>query len=438
MFAASWLAASSAEANGRFPAAGQIVVDPSDPAHILVRTTYGLLSTRDRGATWDWICEEAVGYSGILDPPVAITADGTVLAGVFNGLSIARGDSCGWAFVSGELTSRYVVDVSTEKGTPEASVALSSNGLGNSQFVTRLWESPHNAMTWVQAGVDLPSDFLGLTVDVAPSDPAHVYASGLIAVGAGEYVGAIARSFDRGQTWEPLPIPESDATTGPYLAAIDPGIPERLYLRVDGEPGRLLASSNGGETWDEIFVGAGKLKGFALSPDGTTVLVGGDKDGIWRAASATLDFEKVSDVAVECLTWFGADVYACASEFRDGFTIGVSVDEGATFTAMHHLPCVRGPLACDPASTVATVCGGAWPPIAATLDWASCNGQGGGSAISSGGAPPSPEAETGEGCGCRTAPVAPRTALALGLCLAALILRIRRRRSRPPRIQPSK
>ena len=350
----------------------------------------------------------------------------------FDGLSITHGDSCSWAFASPELTSKFVIDVSTEKQTPAASVALSSDGHGNNQFTTILWGSPDNGVTWAKVGNALPLDFLGLTLDVAPSDPSRLIASGLAAVRDGKYLGVVERSIDRGQTWERSFIPASDAGTGPYLAAIDPVMPERIYLRIDGAPGRLLASSNGGETWDEIFVGQGSLKGFALSPDGATLLVGGDKDGVWRAATATLDFEKVSSVAVECLTWSGAEVFACASEFIDGFTIGVSLDEGTTFTALHHLPCLRGPLACAPGSSVDAVCVGAWPSIATTLDVASCaQGQGGGGASSSssgGGPPPAPETDDGGGCGCRVVPAGDRAAAGLGLCFVALALRARRRR----------
>jgi photosystem II stability/assembly factor-like uncharacterized protein len=425
---ASLFAAAPAEANGRFPAAGQIVVDPADPSHLLVRATYGLLTTRDGGASWDWICEQAVGYGDTLDPPVAITADGSVIAGVFDGLSVTHGDSCGWKLVGGELESKFFIDVSTERETPAASVAFSSNGLGNNAFQTRLWESPDNAVTWTQAGADLPADFLGLTVDVAPSDPTRVYASGLAAIGGGEYVGALERSMDRGQTWERFPVPGSNAGTGPYIAAIDPAMPDRVYLRLDGEPGKLLVSEDAGETWDEAFVGQGKLKGFALSPDGATVLVGGIKDGVWRASATALTFEKVSEVAVECLAWAGAGVYACASEFMDGFTIGLSTDEGATFEPIHHLPCLRGPLECDPASEVGAVCPSQWPVVAATLNQASCYGAGGAGGSSSGGGSP-PPTSMASGGGCQATPAGGGMAAAFGLCFAALMLRtIRRRR----------
>lgn len=427
---AAALAAQAAEANGRFPAAGQIVVDPGDPSHIVVRATHGFLTTRDAGQNWDWICEQAVGFSGEVDPPIAITADGSVLAGVFDGLSVAHGETCDWPFIGGDLTKRYVVDVSTERQDPEASVALSSNGLGNNAFLTRLWASPDNAVTWAQAGVDLPADFLGLTVDVAPSDPMVVYSSGLVAVGGGMYVGAVERSIDRGQTWERFDVPGSDSSTAPYLAAVDPVNPERVFLRLDGEMGKLFVSPDGGETWDLVFTGEGKLKGFALSPDGATVLVGGEADGVWRAPAATLEFVKVSEVAVECLTWAGAGVYACASEFTEGFTIGLSTDEGETFSPIHHLPCLRGPLACDPATSVGRECPSQWPVLSAILDQPSCYGAGGGSSTSStsGGMPSLPPGDGAGGCGCRTAPADEGMVAALGLGMAALVLRVRRRR----------
>jgi hypothetical protein len=43
----------SAQANGRFPSAGHVEVDPADPAHIVLRATYGLVVTRDGGSRWD-------------------------------------------------------------------------------------------------------------------------------------------------------------------------------------------------------------------------------------------------------------------------------------------------------------------------------------------------------------------------------------------------
>src|SRR5262245_56848508 len=95
------LASGTASANGRFPAAGQVVVDPGDAKHIVLRTTYGILQTTDAGQTWHWICEQAVGYGGVEDPSMAITVDGTVLAGIFEGLSASHDRGCTWALAKG-------------------------------------------------------------------------------------------------------------------------------------------------------------------------------------------------------------------------------------------------------------------------------------------------------------------------------------------------
>src|SRR5262245_37707256 len=75
-------------ANGRFPAAGQVGIDPGDARHVVLRTTYGLIQTTDSGSSWRWICEQAIGYGGTEDPAMAVTGDGTVLAGTFMGLSV--------------------------------------------------------------------------------------------------------------------------------------------------------------------------------------------------------------------------------------------------------------------------------------------------------------------------------------------------------------
>src|ERR1700677_273630 len=79
--------AAPARANGRYPASSQLAVSPKDPSVMLVRATYGLLPSFDGGKTWSWVCEEAVGYDSEEDPTMAFTSDGTLLAGLFEGLS---------------------------------------------------------------------------------------------------------------------------------------------------------------------------------------------------------------------------------------------------------------------------------------------------------------------------------------------------------------
>lgn len=422
-------------ANGRYPAAGQIAIAPSDPSTILVRATYGILLTKDGGQRWDWICEGAVGFTGSEDPMVSFTADGTMLAGIFEGLSVSQDGGCGWSFAGGGLAQHYVVDLAVDKVDPHDGVLVISNSAGQDDagqpvFLGQLWATADDGKTWAQAGVDLPQQFLALTVDTAPSDPNRVYASGRM--GPPQYPGVLQRSDDRGATWQTLPIPGSDDTHLPYIGAIDPNDPDVVYVRLDGAPSdQLVVSKDGGQTWTKVFDGQGDLLGFALSPDGATVAIGGDKDGVWTAPASTLSFAKAGSVGAKCLTWSKDGLYACADEFIDGFTAGVSKDEGKTFTPIMHLSALCGPLACGAETSVGSMCAAQWPATAATISATGCDQPDGGSSSSSSSSSGSSSSGGGgdDGGGCSCAYVAPAAGAAWMTSAAALIgLAIRRRR----------
>jgi hypothetical protein len=192
--------AAPAQANGRYPAAGQIAIHPTNPDVLLVRATYGLLFTTNGGQSWSWICEPAVGYGGVEDPMMAFTADGTLLAGVFEGLSIGQPDGCNWSFAPGGLANKYVIDLAADKVHPENSVLIISNHVGQSDagapiVLTQLWQTSDSGKTWAQSGVNLPPGFLGLTVDTAASNPNRIYLSGRN--GPPDYLGVVERSDDR-------------------------------------------------------------------------------------------------------------------------------------------------------------------------------------------------------------------------------------------------
>jgi photosystem II stability/assembly factor-like uncharacterized protein len=381
--------ASPAHANGRYPAAGLIAIHPSKPDTILVRATYGSLLTKNGGQRWSWICEPAIGYGGFEDPMVSFTADGTILAGIFEGLSISHDLGCQWDFAPGGLSGKYVIDLAVDKVDPTKGVLIISNSAGQDDagapvFLTQLWETTDSGKTWAQAGVNLPKEFLGLTVDTAPSDAKRVYVSGRY--GPPDYLGAIHRSDDRGATWQKLLIPGSDDVHLPYIAAIDPHDPDIVYVRLDGDPtDQLIVSKDGGMTWNKVYESKGDLLGFALSPDGATVAIGGDKDGLLTSPASSLAFTQASTVGVKCLTWSAAGIYACADEFVDGFTAGVSTDQGKTFTPIMHLAELCGPLECAADTSVGMTCTAAWPATQATIMAKPCDGSGGSGSTSGSG-----------------------------------------------------
>lgn len=425
----------SARANGRYPAAGQIAVHPKDPSVMLVRATYGLVVTHDTGKSWSWLCEGAVGYGNVEDPMMAFTSEGTLLAGLFEGLSAGSGDACQWTFYP-PLKDKYVIDLALDKVDPSKGVLIISNSVGQDDagapiFLTQLWQTADAGKTWAQAGVDLPQQFLGLTCDTAPSDPQRVYVSGRY--GPPDYPGVIERSDDRGATWQKLTIPGADSTHLPYIGGVDPTNHDVVYVRLDSDPSdALLVSKDGGLTWMTSYTAKGKLYGFAISPDGATVAIGGDKDGVLTAPAATLQFTKVSDVGVKCLTWATSGLYACADEFKDKFTAGVSADQGKTFTALMHLPDVC-PLVCPQAdSPVNTQCPVAWASTSSTIG-ATCGldaGTGGGGGGGADGGRP-PDAGSSGSCSWSFPDSGAGGAAALSAVgFAAAWLRARRRRAR--------
>ena len=399
------LAPATARANGRFPDAQQLVVDPGDADHITVQTTYGFIITRNGGGNWTWSCEQAASYSGILDPPIAIVDGGVLLAAVFDGLSVASPDGCNYAFVGGDLLDRFFVDVSTLKQDPTHVIALSSDGLGGNTFDTQVWASNDAAATFQKRGVALPESFLGFTLDAAIDDEDLIYLSGFDVVTSSSYVGSLAVTTDGGATWELKPIPGSENDSGPYIAAIDPNDHDTVYVRLDSLKGQLLVTHDQGDNWETIFEGQGSLLGFALSPDGSEVRVGGDVDGIWGAPTSTFEFESVNDVAVRCLTWTSDALYACGREALDEFTVAKSLDGGVTFEPIHHLSCLDGPdPACESGTTIYDECTEPWAAQQQIIQTELCEAAaGGGGAGGGGGAPAADGDDAGDGCSCRDA-----------------------------------
>jgi hypothetical protein len=356
---AALLVSGSAHANGRFPAASQLVEAQDDPDHVFVQVTYGFMSTRDGGTTWGWTCEKAVGYVGDVDPPIAIAEGGVSFAALFDGLARSSPDGCDWQWTPGGPDGRYAVDVSTKKGDLRDVILLTSDGLGSNDFDTRVFRSSDAGATFTQTSGDLPSNFVALTVDIAPTEAARVYITGLYAQGEGVYEGVFGRSDDGGATFELTPMEGSANDSAPYLAAVDPTDADVLYVRLAGGTGTLLRSGDAGATFDTIFEMEGSLLGFALSPDGQKIALGGDTIPLHRGSS-TGDFTQVSAVLPKCLTWTDRGLYACGSETSEGFTIGISYDEGATFEELYSRFCTEGPVECPAGTSLGDTCGPEW------------------------------------------------------------------------------
>jgi photosystem II stability/assembly factor-like uncharacterized protein len=380
------MSALPALANGRFPRAERLLENPVSPGEISIAGTYGILTTRDRGANWYHVCEASFSlqdaYLG--DPLLDLMADQSLLVGVQTSLNLSKDGGCQWTPVLA-ADSTYVMDDAIARSEPATVLALLWNYQGGTVTYS-LAQSLDGGVTWGPVGAPLPADIV-YTLDVDPHDAEHLYATGLV-----QGAGQLFLSHDRGATWSTRPIPNTDASRAPYIAAIDPLAPEKIFVRTDAwvemngaltADDALLYSADGGATWTHLFQSRAKLLGFALSPDGSTVLLGyGDPQegagqvvpgpfGVFESATDRFAFEQVYEGRVGCLAWTASGIYVCGSQSFDGFELALAspadlAADASRWTPLLELDQVRGPLACD-AGTTGAVCSSAWEVACATF-----------------------------------------------------------------------
>jgi photosystem II stability/assembly factor-like uncharacterized protein len=348
----------SAHANGRYPKADQLQIAPDDTRFLAVRTTFGLLVSEDSGKSWDWVCERAVGYSGVQDPTLGMMAQGTIVASLAEGVARTADRGCNWAFSDAQLGDSPVIDLTVRKDSPSHALALvwDAQQLG---YSSRILASADNGRSFLPYGTPIDPTVLVTTLDVAPTNPHRVYASGTRSAD-GVRSALLFASNDDGQHWTEYTLPfEPKLEQGVYIAAVDPEDADTVYLRTSSATvGRLLVSHDGGEHVSVLH--SGSLLAFALSPDGKQLYFGGE-DGLYSGLASATEFERRASVRVLCLAATADTLYACSDEYS-GFTVGASSDDGFTFDPLLHLKTVRGPLPCSAAQ-----CEGDWPLVRAQL-----------------------------------------------------------------------
>jgi hypothetical protein len=457
------LTAAPAFANGRLPAANQLVVAPSDPTFMALRATFGVIVSHDSGNSWYWICETATGYDAqeIQDPSLGITANNSLIVGLHEGLAVSHDNECDWHYVSGPLGHTPIVDVVTRPDTPSTILALSSvpNGTddaGDTTYSSQVWTSTDNGETWTATGTPLPSSYILETIEVAASDDQRIYVSGVTGAGS-TAVATMFVSMDGATTWTPQSVPSTvwDTTndTSLFVAAVDPTDADLVYIRTIGSTNyKLIVSNDAGQTYYTAFQEPHNLTGFALSADGSTVYVGGPSVGLFTAQKSQTLMQSSftatnaqSPIDMTCLARNGTTLLACSSIGSGPFLLGQSADNGATFTSLLQTSQLCGPLGCM-TDAAEYACNYEWPVWMQTFGIEeACGAE---PNPDSGSKPPDastkptkdagPDAATSNddmgggssGCGCGTAPLDVGGVGGLGALIGAMALMLRRRRTR--------
>lgn len=355
--AASLSTTEVAHANGRFPKAQVVATVPgSDGSTVFLRTTFGILVSRDGGKSFRWICERNLGYGGQWDPPIAVTRDGRLWVGLEDGLAVTK-DGCAASKVP-ELAGETVRDLTTDPRGDTLWVITGMPGKPSHVF-RKKGDGP-----WERLPGKGLEDVNVMTIEVAPSNPAHVYVSGQP---YDTIRGRLYRSEDDGRTFRgaanDLPA------QGPFfIAAIDPKSDRHVVLRHLHTTGSdVLVTSDGGQTFHGTLSMQSAMFGFAKSPDGKTLWAGSGlpEHGISRSTDFGEHWERIAEHGVLCLHAPPAPkdvLFACENTLALGASaVARSADRGATWTSLGPFSDVLGPVACARAADAGALPDGGSP-----------------------------------------------------------------------------
>jgi photosystem II stability/assembly factor-like uncharacterized protein len=358
--------AGPAQAASGLPAATAIVVDPHDGRTVYAPVTFGLLATHDNGATWNWICDKAIGQTDTEQPTWLVTPKGTLVGSTTGGVAFSRDGGCTFAFSGGPMAHVFT-DMALRPGTGEIVAIGSIPSTGGVAFDNHLFVSKDDAESFTASGAPLEPSLSLQSLELAPSDPVRLYVGAVRGEGENR-TAAILVSYDAGMSWTERPIALDQNETTPLVAGVDPKNADRVYVETVGELGgrtRLLVSDDAGKTWRKIYDASAVRLGFALGEGGAKVFVGAP-DGVSSAPSATLTFARGSASGAACLTFVGDRLWSCGAE-RSGFFLGASPNGGKSFDAKLYLDDLKGPLSCMTETPAMKACAAEWPNMRRTL-----------------------------------------------------------------------
>jgi photosystem II stability/assembly factor-like uncharacterized protein len=361
-----------AAADGRAPAVANVAPHPTDPARLAIGTTLGVLVRGADGALAR-IDRAAIGY-GVADDPVLAwhpTRDELWVA-TFDGLRVSRDGGCGWAAAGGGLGPAgrarrpWIGDVAIG-GDGRIWAATSSGDRPNDVYASDDGEA------FAPVGLATTTGWWE-SVEVAPSDPRRVWVSGYRLVPAP--TALLRETRDGGATWREVPTAGIDLARDPraIVLGIAPDAPATVFVRAPNavEPAgdAIYRTTDGGATWTRVLQLDGSLRGFAIAPDGATVLAGTgrrcaddppragkgclwrstDRGATWARAGASPRMGPDLTANTSDALAYAADgaLFAGGADDVDGWSVGRSTDGAATFTAVATMAAIDRPRPCPP------------------------------------------------------------------------------------------
>jgi MYXO-CTERM domain-containing protein len=274
-----------ASANGRPAGTSTINFRQGHESDIVAGMTFGLVVSHDDGATWQWMCEKAVGYGGMYDPDYAYMASGALFATTFNGLTVNR-DACNF-----DTTMLGALFTSSEEIGPDGALYVA---MADTAHDHNIYKSTDDGVTFQPTSVGQLGDWWQ-SLKIAKSDAKHLYLFGYrfvsspIPDGGMDKLVELFSSIDGGVTFNPLPQNlcssqpgETPCTTLSFnnvsaieVAGISKTDANLVFLRVTQQTGSIgdaiYRSTDGGMTWTKVLSKGDSLEAFAVRANGDLV-----------------------------------------------------------------------------------------------------------------------------------------------------------------------
>ncbi len=385
--------AGEAFANGRPSGVSSIQFEQTAEQNIVAGLTFGLVISHDGGASWQWMCEKAIGYGGMYDPVYAYSRSGAIFATTFTGMKVAR-DACSF-----DAAATGSVFVSTDQLDPDGNLYA---GIADPAANSIAKSTDDGATFSAMSMPGEPGDWWE-SLEIAPANHQRLYLTGYrfqqlpscaskrieetgdqqTTCGGTKKNFLLFTSDDGGATWTPFHqgLMETSESSAIQIAGISKSDPDVLYARVTYETGivgdALYRSSNAGYTWTRIFA-QGTSIAFVVRKNGELVagtpqrgvFVSEDLGDTWTATTGGPHPNCLVENSV-------GEVWACTQAstepgipIADGFGI-MKTRDLATWTPVLKFTDIAAPVACPTGTVQKDVCEPTWCGMAKQMGFTS-------------------------------------------------------------------
>lgn len=249
-------AASLAHANGRAPGTSTINFRRGNNQEIAAGMTFGLVISKDGGATWHWMCEKAILYGGLFDPDYVYATGGALFATTFEG-SLVNRDGC--TFAPTPFQKKFFSSITeASNGTLYFAASDAEDLAAGNPGDAKIYKSTDGGTTFpTSATAGIIGDWYS-SIEAAPSDPTRVYLSGYrLPGGVREF--QLYRSDNAGVTFQAINASQFTTSNNSTIdiVGIKANQPNTVYARVT-----LQGSSIGDAIWRSTDAGANWTKIF--------------------------------------------------------------------------------------------------------------------------------------------------------------------------------